>query len=217
MVETLFADGLASGASNKLAEYAIKVLAVGGGFLVGYATGGLAAWALNRWVFAHKAPEQLKRVCALLGGLALAIVVALILFGSGGGGLFGSGGGPNGSDAVPNDKGKEPPTVTPKEEPKLVPPKVEPKPPEARPTPGDVRVAILGGADVSDGKFYLIDAVPGPKTLDELKRAIADRPKGKDEIVLVFRFAKEPLSDTHPEMKRLSAWVKDAKLTSRFE
>lgn len=216
MTEALFADALTSGASNKLAEYVIKALAVGGGFLVGYFAGGCVAWALDRWVFAGKAPAQLKRVCALLAGIALAIVVALIVFGSGGGGLFGAGGSGDAKGVAGDDKGKEKQVpVAPKEEPKA-PPKVEPKP-DVKPTPGDVRVAILGGADVSDGKFYVLDTDPTPRTLDGLKKVIADRPKDKSEVVLVFRFAKEPLSDSHPEMKRLSAWVKDAKLTSRFE
>jgi hypothetical protein len=185
--------------------------------MVGYFVGGVVAWALDRWVFGRKAPEQLKRVCALLCGLALAIVVALILFGSGGGGLFGGGGGSGEGKGTPADeKGKQPAPAQPKDD--VRPPKMEPKPPEPKPTPGDVRVAILGGADVRDGRFYILDGDRTPRTLDELKKAIADRPKEpKGEVVLVFRFANEPLSDSHPEMKRLSAWVKDAKLLSRFE
>ncbi|HEY1190896.1 MAG TPA: hypothetical protein VGE74_24910 [Gemmata sp.] len=217
MLAALFADGFASGASNKLAEFVIKGLAVGGGFLLGYFLGGFVAWALDRWVFAHRAPAQLKRLCALLGGVALAIAVALIVFGSGGGGLFGGGGPGDAKGTAGEDKGQQPPPVAPKEETKSPPPKIEPKV-DVKPTPGDVRISILGGADVRDGKFYIIGTDPTPRTLDELKKAIADRPKEPgQEVVLVFRFAKEPLSDSHPEMKRLSAWVKETKLLSRFE
>ena len=220
MCETLFADALGSGLSEKVAGYAIKALAVGGGFLVGYALGIGVAWALDRWVFAHKAPPQLKKLCGLLAGVSLAIIVALIVFGEGGGGLFGGGG--SGGDGkgtpTPADKGKEQPApVTPKEDVK-VPPKVEPKPPEPKPAPGDVRIAILSGADVRDGKFYVIDPDPAPKTFEELKTVIdARRASAKNEPALVLRYAKEPLSDSHPEMKRLSAWVKESKLSSRFE
>ncbi len=219
MCETLFADALGSGLSGKVAGYAIKALAVGGGLLVGYALGIGVAWALDRWVFAHKAPPQLKKLCGLLAGVALAILVALIVFGEGGGGLFGGGsGGDSKGTPTPTEKGKEPPApVTPKEDVK-VPPKVEPKPPDPKATPSDVRIAILSGADVRDDKFYVIDPDPAPKTFEELKTVIdARRASAKNEPALVLRYAKEPLSDSHPEMKRLSAWVKEAKLTSRFE
>lgn len=227
MCETLFADALGSGLSGKVAGYAIKALAVGGGLLVGYALGIGVAWALDRWVFAHKAPPQLKKLCGLLAGVALAILVALIVFGEGGGGLFGGGGGSGGDSKgtpTPTEKGKEPPApVTPKEDVK-VPPKVEPKTPDPKATPGDVRIAILSGTDVAESKdgkevrYYLIGDDTTPKSLNELKKAIADRRAGtKEELVLVFRFTKEPLSNNFTPMKLLSAWLKEAKLTIRFE
>ncbi|MBP3953709.1 hypothetical protein J8F10_00135 [Gemmata sp. G18] len=222
MCETLIADGFASGLSEKLAGYVIKCLAVGGGFLVGYFVGGAVAWALDRWVFAHKAPVQLKKLCSFLCGLVLAIIVALIVFGDGGGGLLGGGGAPGDGKGTPapEDKGKQQPTppVPPQDDPKIVLPKVEPKPSDPKPTPGDVRVAILSGADVRDGKFYVLDSEATPKTFDELKKAITDRRANtKIELTLVFRFAKDPLSNSHPEMKRLSAWVQESKLRFRYE
>ncbi len=227
MCETLIADGIASGAGEKLATFAIKCLAVGGGFLVGYFVGGAIAWALDRWVLAHKAPDQLKKACSVICGIALAIIVALIVFGEGGAGLFGGGGssGDKKGTQAPDDTGKQQPApVVPKEEPKKeVPKKEDPKKEVPKTTPGDVRIAILGEADVRPGKdgegmFYQIDNESAPKTLTELKKTISDRRDAtKTEVVLVFRFAKEPLSDTHPEMKRRSAWVKEAKLLSRFE
>lgn len=218
----LLAD-LTSGASNKLAEYAVKCLAVGGGFLVGYFVGRVLAWGIDRWVFAHKAPEQLKRVCALLCGLALAIVVALIVFGSGGGGLFGGGGGAGEGKGAPSDDQGKPVPPAQKDEPKVVPPKVDPKPPEPKPTAGDLRVAILGGGDVQvgadgEGRFYLIDGEREPKSLPDLKQTIAARRKdAATDVVLVFRFTGARLDDTHREMLRLNAWLREAKLLSRFE
>ena len=219
----MFADALGSGLGEKVAAYAIKCLAVGGGFLVGYFAGRAVAWALDRWVFAQKAPDQLKKAVGIVCGVALAVIVALVVFGDGGSGLFGGGGGA-GEDKgkgtqTPDEKGKTPaPPVTPKEEPKVVVPKAEPKPPDPKPTPGDVRIAILGGTDVRDGRFYVIDEETTAKTLDEVKKSVAERrERTKTEPVLVFRFAKEKLSDTHPEMKKLTAWVKETKLLSRFE
>lgn len=216
MLEPLLAD-VTSGASNKLAEFVIKGLAVGGGFLVGYAGGRVVAWALDRWLFAHKAPPQLKSLCGLLCGVLLAIVVAMIVFGSGGNGLFGAGGGSGDQKGAPgDDKGKQQPTPPPKDDTKTEPPKIEPKV-EVKPTPGDVRVAILSGAEVNEGRFYVLDTNPKPLTLDELKKAVAERPKDKPAPVLVFRFAKDKLSNSHPEMKRLTAWVQESGLQNRFE
>ena len=59
--DSLLADGLGSGLSEKLAGYAIKCLAVAGGFLIGYFLGKVVAWALDRWVLANKSPDQLKK------------------------------------------------------------------------------------------------------------------------------------------------------------
>ncbi|AWM37172.1 hypothetical protein GobsT_48940 [Gemmata obscuriglobus] len=216
MLDTLLADGIASAASNKLAEFVIKALAVGGGFLAGYVGGRLIAWALDRWVFAHKAPAQLKSLCGLLCGVLAAIVVALIVFGSGGSGLFGGGGGGELKSTGDDQNRQQQPTAPPKDDKKTEPPKIEPKV-EPKPTPGDVRVSILSGADVSDAKFYVFDGDPTPRTLDELKKAVAERPKDKPAPVLVFRFAKDRLSTTHPEMKRLTAWVQEAGIQNRFE
>jgi hypothetical protein len=221
MFYPLLADGIASGAGEKLAAFVVKCLAVGGGLLVGYFVGAAAAWALDRWVFAHKAPAQLKKAVSLVCGLALALVVALIVFGDGGDGLFGGRGnqGDGKGTPTPEEKGPAPgPTsVSPKRE--DVPPKKEPsKPPEVPPGPGDVRVTILSGDDVREGRFFVVDGASGPKTFEELKESIAaKRTASGVEPTLVFRFKTEPLSDSHPAIRRLDAWLREAKLNNRFE
>ena len=212
MSDALLADGIVSGLGEKVAAFIVKCLAVGGGFLLGYFLGGAVAWALNRWVFAQKAPDQLKKAVAVLMGVALAILVALIVFGDGGGGLFGGGG--SGEGPVTPDDGKQgPPPVVPKDEKK----EQAPKPPPVKPTPGDVPVTILAGDEVRGGKFYVIGDQE-PKTFEEFKEAVAKRRQEmKEELVLVFRFKGAELSATHPEMQRLTAWLKQAKLLNRFE
>jgi len=212
-----FAAGIGIGAEG-VAAVVVKALAVGGGFLVGYFLGAAIAWALDRWVFAHKAPPQLKKVVSILAGLALAILVALIVFGEGGHGLFGNGGGDGKGTPTPAENGKE--TKVPERAPKTEQPPKEPpsKPPEIKPTPGDVRVAILGGSAVHDGRFYLLDNDTMPKTFEEFKDAINNKRKiSKTEITLVFRFKGAELSPTHPEMKKLTAWLQEAKILNRFE
>jgi len=216
----LFADGV-TGMGERLAVLAIKCLAVGGGFLFGYLVGHLVARALNRWVFASKAPETLKKLCALISGVLFAVLVAIVVFGEGGGGLFGSGKGTGDGDAPPvaKDKDKDKSKTDPpeqKEPPKK--PQDKLKPPDPKPTPGDLRVSILSGTDVRDGRFYQIEGDAAPKTFDEFRDAItARRKEAKAELTIVFRFQSEPLSENHPAVRRAVSWVNEVKLLNRFE
>jgi hypothetical protein len=219
MFDTLLADGLASGASDKIATFVVKCLAVAGAFLIGYFLGGVIAWALDRWVFAQKAPEPLKKAVSWVAAVALALLVALIIFGEGGSGLFGGGGGDGkGTPSQDDTKGKT--TPAPEPEPKKkdeVPPKKKEDTPPPKPTPGDVRVTILTD-EAKDGRFYVIDDDPAPKTFDEFKETInAKRKVTKTELTVIFRFKKEPLSDNHPAVRRVVGWVQQEKLLNRFE
>ena len=217
MFDSLLADGL--GLSEKVAGYAIKCLAVAGGFLIGYFLGKLVAWALDRWILANKSPDQLKKAISLLCGLALAILVALIVFGEGGNGLFGSGGGDGQGKGQPTPANDGKAAPTPAVEPKEVPPKKDetPKLPPPKATPDDVRVAILAGDEVKDGRFYLIDGDSAPKSLKELQALAASRKSAKADTMLIFRFKTETLSNTHPEMQRLTAWLREANQRNYFE
>lgn len=220
MFDTLLADGLASGAADKIATFVVKCLAVAGGFLVGYFLGGVVAWALDRWVFAHKSPEPLKKAISMVAGVALAILVALIVFGEGGSGLFGGGGSGDGKGTPTQDdtKGKPPAQPEPKKD-ETPPKKDEPPKPSPKPMPGDVRVTILVGDDVKEGRFYLIDGDATPKTLDEFKEAIlARRKESKPELKqVIFRFKKEKLSQDHPAVRSVVAWLSSSGIGAPFE
>jgi hypothetical protein len=218
----LLADGITSSAGERLAAFTVKCLAVGGGFLVGYFIGTAAAWALDRWVLAHKSPPQLKKIVSILAGLALSIVVALIVFGEGGNGLFGGGGSQGaGTGAASSESTTTTPPIAPTIAPKIEEqPKKDapPRPLPALPTAGDIRIRILSGDEVHDGKFYLIDGEDAAKTLEELSSTTAARrAASKTELTLIFRFKNEPLSDNHPAIRSLDAWLKDAKLNNRRE
>jgi hypothetical protein len=213
----LFADET-TGMGSRFVLLAVKLLAIGGGFFFGRLVGLLSARALNRWVFAKKAPETIHRLCGIVAGVIGAILVALFVFGEGGG-LFGSGKGDGDGTNPPVAKDKvkgKTETPEPKEPPKKPPEKL--KPPEPKPTPGDMRVAILGGSDVRDGKFYLIESDPEPRTFEQLREAVQRwRDERKDALVLVFRFQGTELGESNTEMKKLKAWVQDAKIQNRFE
>ncbi|MCS6865722.1 MAG: hypothetical protein RMJ56_01910 [Gemmataceae bacterium] len=210
----IVADGMAAGLENRVVMLVFKCLAVGGGFLVGYLLGYGLAWALNRWVFAYKAPGQLKSACAILAGVGLAIVVALFVFGEGGRGLFGGGGPAEGTGVTaPDDRSPTPPP-RPEKKDDPPPPQEEPLTP---PQPADVlvHVTILGGSDVpnDDEKFYLIDDDPSRKTFSELKDAILKRQaqkKGTVGIVIHFRPKNAPsLDPPHYSISQLTRWAKE--------
>ena len=210
MFDSLIADGLGSGLGEKVAGYVIKGLAVAGAFLIGYFLGRIVAWGLDRWVFANKAPDPLKKAVALLTGVALAILVALIVFGEGGSGLFGSGGGDGQGKGQPTpaDNGKAPPVPTPepkKDEPKKDEPPKTPLPP----APGDVRVTILPSDEVKEGRFYLIDGDPVPKNFGEFKTAITARRKDAQPELkqVVFRFKSERFSQNNPVVRDVVMWL----------
>jgi hypothetical protein len=148
------------------------------------------------------------------------LLVALIVFGDGGNGLFGRGGGTgDGKSTQTQDdgKGKAPEVpVEPKKD--NQPPKKDDVKPPVTPMAGDIRVAILGGDEVKDGRFYQFDDDPMPKTFEEFKDVInARRKSAKGDLRILFRFKKEPLSDNHPAVRRVVDWVNQEKLTNRFE
>lgn len=218
MFDPLLAMGLGLGADGATAMV-VKGLAVGGGFLVGYFLGAALAWALDRWVFAHKAPPQLKKAVALLAGVAVAVLLAMVLFGEGGNGLFGRGGDAGQDKGSAPEEGKKPPEPREEKKPEPPKPKVAPKP-----TPGDIRVTILGGDEVApdrsgEGRFFVVEGDPEPKSLAQLQEYVAGRQRAnpKAEPVLIFRFKGAMLSSSHPEMKRLTAWLQEAKILNRFE
>src|SRR5581483_10015840 len=110
-----------------------------------------------------KSPQGVHRVARILGGLVVAILVALMLFGRGGPGTGeGAGGGPT------NEKGEGHGTGTQQTRPTNTdttppPPQTDSTPPEQR-----VRVTLLGGEDVKDEKFYQIGDDRTPRTLKEV-------------------------------------------------
>lgn len=206
--------------AERLAAYAIKCLAVGGGFLVGYFAGGVIAFALDRWVFAKKSPDALKKVIRMLGGLLLAILVAMIVFGDGGGGgLLGGTGSEGVNKGTPNPEtpGKTDPATPKDDKAKPAPSPVQPADP--RPTEVTIRVTVLGGGDVANERFYLIDDDRTPKTLQEVKDAVTARKaaeKRKTVVAILFP-PKNALPREHSAVTRLAKWAnEDAGLDVTF-
>jgi hypothetical protein len=207
---------LGVGLMEKVAALAIKCLAVGGGFLAGYALGGAAAWALDKWVFAKKSPDALKKAFRLVTGVGLAIVVALVVFGEGsGGGLFGGGGGDatgkgKGSDTTDPTKTEKSTTSTPPD-PNVPKPKIDPvKTPEVKPTDVVIRVTFLGGSDVTGDRYYQLD--DEPKTFDELKAAIAKRKESTTQkVYLAVQFpTKNRIAEDSLNVTQVTDWARNS-------
>lgn len=190
---TLPVFGFLSDLQAEFKELINNLLLVAGGFLVGYLFGSLGGWALGKWVFRQKAPETLQRLGRPVGGILLAIIVALIVF-TGKGKPHGEGGDGKGSPSTETTPGKSNPQnmePSPKTEPNISTPKTDLKPYDST-----IRVTILAGTAVpAEGRFYLLDddRREQAKTLSELKKAILERKaKANGKMMLAILFPSDP-------------------------
>ena len=181
--------------SEQLAAFGVKCLAVAGGFLAGYVLGGIGTWALDKWVLGKKSPDVLKKTASIFTGIALALLIAFIVFGDGSGsGWLGGGGGTDGagtnSQTTENGKKTDPATTPP--DPKT--PKIDaPKTPELHPDDPKVRVTFLGGNAVQGDRFYLIDDDAVPKSFAELKAIVQQRKEAaKGPLTLIVLYPSDP-------------------------
>jgi hypothetical protein len=188
------------------AQFLVNCLAVAGGFLAGFVVTAGVVWWIDRTFLRGQSPDVLKRAARVLGGAAAALVVALLVFGKGGGGLGGGTGEAVGSGTpatvVGQGTGEAPSPTTPT-------PPTKPSPPAGE----RVAVTVLGGADVRDQRFYLLDADTTPRTFDEAKAGILAKKEtaGAKGLAVEVRFPPtNALPQDHPAVTRLVAWARDA-------
>lgn len=199
--------------TSQFAQLFVNCLAVLGGFLAGYLLTALFANAIDRMAFRRKSPQFLHRSLRLLGGIALAALVAFIVFGHGRGWNL-LGGGQDGTGESEKTGSPSFINVTPE----------KPAPPSPPPTPVEtsgkrIAVTILGGTDVKAQRFYLIDADATPKSLAEAKEIIRRAAEGAEMAPNVeIRFAaSNRLAFDHPAVTLLQQWLrKDLKLNVIF-
>ncbi len=182
----------------RLAKLIEGALATVGAFLVGYVLVALLGWWCDKYLLKRKSPDLLHRICRLLGGLILAILVAMMLFGGGGGSGDGTGDGTGAGKASPGHAPDAEST-----DPKAVAAKVAP-PVEVR-----VRVLVLGGTDVKDQKFYVVDDDPAPLAFADAKTAIQKKKDATAKSVgLEIRFpVQNALPRDHPAVAQLARWA----------
>ncbi len=177
-------------AEDRIAALAVKCLAVAGGFLAGYVLGGIIAWAADRWAFRQKTPDFIKKSTQVLFGIALAILVAMIVFGEGGGGGLLGGGGPEegkGEGVAPAQNDQQKQSLPEKDKPPV---KVDPPPsPMGSPDAPFVKVTFLGGDAARGDRLYLLGDDQTPRTFEEVKAALEELKKKSPEdgyVLLVF-------------------------------
>jgi hypothetical protein len=195
--------------TSQAAQYLLRGLAVGGAFLVGYVLTWLIAKMLDRSLTAGKSPPTVHKTVRVLGGLLLAVIAAIFLFGPGGDGL-GFGGGPGDGRGQGTGEGKGGGDATHPTQPISTDVKpAEPSKGEAVPPEQRVRVTMLGGEDVKDERFYLLDDDRTAHTFTEVTAAVSAKKSASAKPVGVeVRFtATNTLPRTHPAVLRLTNWA----------
>lgn len=189
--------------TSAMTQLVINSLAVLGSFLAGYLFSGFAANMLDRFVFQRKAPWLVHRLSRWCGGIALALLVAAVLFGHGAGwNLLGGGETNQGSGPEPNS-------------PQLINTTASIQNGQAANTdsqsnPAKIRITILGGSDVKAQRFYLIDEDSTPRTLSEVKVIVLKHKKPDvTPPVVELQFSKQNvLPEDHPAVILLVRWLR---------
>lgn len=199
--------------ADTIARFGLNCLAVGGGFLVGYFIGGATTWALDRWVFAQKAPDFLKKSIRIVSGIALALLVALFVFRDGmGGGGFGWGGSGQGegkgTPSNPDDGKKSDQKAQPKSTEYKTPQTDGVNNPEVKPGDVFVRVRFLSDEAPDNKHLYRLDDSK-PLTFDELQAAIlTKKSEASGRVFIVPEFPeKDPIARDSKNVTQVFSWV----------
>ena len=189
---------------ERIAAFVMNVLAVGGGFLAGFALTALATYFADRWLTGGKSPAGFHKVIRMIGGVCGAIIVALIVFGAGNGGTTdGPGKGDGTTEKTGNSSGT---TVSTHQQPVLPPPPI----PETTAIEETLKITILSGSDVKEEKFYLIEKDRTAKSLAEVKEAITTR-KAATTKPLAIDIQLAPRTDRNNSgVLDLESWARDA-------
>ncbi len=199
----------------RLGQLIVNLFAIAGAFLIGYVLAMGAGWLLERFLFGFKAGDPVRQAFRIVTGIALALLVAIIVFGHGEGwNLFGGGlegdanqaGQQQTGTTAPNPDAATPTTPTTE-------PQTPPQPINAGPVPTErYRITMLGGKDVAEQKFYLVEDDLTPRNFAEVKVALAKKKelRGKP-FQLEIRFAgRNTLAPNHGAVLQLSQWARES-------
>ena len=191
---------------DRIARLVTALLAVLGGYLAGFVLAGVCAHFLDRWLTGGKSMNGLHTAARHVGGIAGAVLVALIVFGGIGDGE-GPGGGPGTTPTSGTGPGVGPNTLTSSKGEALQTAQAPPEP--DKPVEEVVQVTVLSGADVRDQRFYLVDDGRNPLTLAEVQDRVRGKRVGPGGVSIAVRLA--PRTDrNNAGVRDLEAWARDA-------
>ena len=193
-------------------ELVTGLLMVAGGFLVGYILGGVAAWGVGRWVFKQQENTNLTRLGRPVGGVLLALIVALIVF-TGRGKPHGEGGDGRGTpdtDTTPGKNSAEKVDSTQKQ-----PDQNLSKPPAVVPADVILQVTVYAGAGAQGDRCYQLGASQTLVNLAELsKELLAKKSEAKGKAIIAIHYPENPNfvpgnppGQLHPNVARLVQWA----------
>jgi hypothetical protein len=184
----------------------VKWLAVVGGAAVGGVLFGVFVLLAGRLLRRKRVPRLVLNGGRLLGAAVFGVVVYWLVFGLGGSG-FGLGGGSGfGLGGQGSNGGTTQPGTSPTTQPRTA------------TAPASERSQILSiemlGGDRYKGKdrFYLVEGVAEPQTLDEVRQLIQRREGQLKELEIVIR-QKGSVAEGHAAVQQLKQLADDHKLT----
>jgi hypothetical protein len=175
----------------------LKLLAVLGGITLGVVATGWLVKLLAKALAFQKVSPFLLRLCRILGGLAVGLLVwssvfngeGFLGFGGGGSGLSGQGGGTGTANSDRTEKGPSD-QGTPKPEHTL-------------------RIHMRGGAEPEkDQRFYVIEGEIEPRTWQDLEPILADRKRNSNFEVIAIIISKGSVDEHNPAVEQLKDWAK---------
>jgi hypothetical protein len=192
---------------GNVGHFVVGCLAVAGGFLVGNLLVLLICRLLAKLVLTKRMPVLLERALRVLGGLALAVLVAFLVFdgsgGSGGGGILpGSNGGTN---ATPSDNKQGPLTV----------PTTAPKPPEDVVLDRKVTVTVLR-ASPNPTRFRFPGEAGGVEIADAKKRLDALARESRDHVKLEVLIYQDSSGESNEDVSEFRRYADELKLHPNF-
>ncbi len=193
-MQPLYADFIANAG-----KVFIGILAVAGGFLIGNWLTLLICRVLAKFAFKQKINNTLERALRVIGGIIVAILVALIVFRGGSG--WGFGGSGDGEGAGPGGEGKADPTDKNQRDTRAD-PKANPKSLEIT----KERITVLTPADFPntfrfDGQRDGLDLEAAKKHLRSMKEA--NEKLGQVELY----FYRDSTADSHPDVVKFEAFA----------
>ncbi len=170
----------------------LNILAIAGGFLIGNVLALILCRVLAKFVLKARLPIWVEGIARVLGGVIVAILVALLVFGDGGWGFGGSGGGRPGGPGGTSIQQKGETTTDPKDKPPIdQKPKVDPLPSDET-----IKVTIMRGSAFP--KTFRFEGYTEAVDLETAKNMLRERiqsGKGKLKSVTFLLYANSTAPD----------------------